>query len=100
MVRALSNTYMQLSRTNEAAELQQQILQACIKWPGSKNPITLKVLNTLGSLRYFKDALRFGREALDGMSRTLGTDNEDTLRTMESVGRAHARYFRFQEARH
>ncbi len=33
------------------------------------------------------------------MSRTLGTDNEDTLRAMENVGLVHTRYFRFQEAR-
>lgn len=95
---------MQLSCTNEAAELQEHILQACIKSLGPENPKILKVLNTLGSLSYLQgrlqDALRFGREALDGVSRTLGTDNEDTLQAMENVGRVHARDFRFQEVRH
>lgn len=79
------------------------MLQACAESLGSEHPKTLKVLDTLGSIRLFqgrfKDALRFGQEALDGMSRTLGTDNEDTLRAMENVGLVHTRYFRFQEAR-
>lgn len=103
IVLALAGTYWQQTRGNEAAELQDQVLQACITSLGPDHQKTLKAMDTLGGSRCYqgryKEALALHEQALEGMTRTLGADHEDTLRATDNLGRVHYRYFRFDVAR-
>ena len=49
---ALSGTYWQLGRGNEAADLQQKVLEACITFRGNDDLKTLKVMDTLRVSRW------------------------------------------------
>ncbi|KAL9103669.1 MAG: hypothetical protein Q9187_008982 [Circinaria calcarea] len=103
IVLALAGTYWQQTRGNEAAELQDQVLQACITSFGPDHQKTLKAMDTLGGSRCYqgryKEALMLHEKALEGMTRNLGADHEDTLRATDNLGRVHYRYFRFDVAK-
>lgn len=100
---ALSGTHFNQTRFNAAAELQDQVLQACFNSLGPDHPKTLKVMDTLGATRCqqgrFKEALELHKVALEGMTKTIGPNSEDTLLALDNLGRILWRYFRFDEAR-
>lgn len=99
----LSATYWNQTRVNEAADLQDQVYQACVKSYGPNNPKTLKVMDTLGSSRCyqgrFKESLELHSKAIKGMEETEQVDKEDYYVALCNLGRINWRYFRFEEAK-
>ena len=100
---ALSVTYWQLGKGNEAAELQSQVLEAHIRSFGEEHADTLKVMDVLGESHWqqgkFTKSFEFHERAFDGMKRVLGSDHENTLKAADNLGRAHATFWRMKEAR-
>lgn len=100
---ALSGTYWQLGQGNEAADLQNQVLQAHITLSGEEHPDTLKVMDVLGESRWqqgqFTRSLELHERAFNGFSRILGLDHENTLKAADNLGRAHATFWRMEKAR-
>ena len=100
---ALSGTHWQLSEGNEAAQLQSEVLQAHISLFGEEHPETLKVMDILGESRWqqgqFTNSLKLHERAFDGMTRKLGPDHENTLKAADNLGRAHATFWRMDQAR-
>ncbi|KAL8729496.1 MAG: hypothetical protein Q9181_004988 [Wetmoreana brouardii] len=99
----LAVTYSLQMRNNKAAELQEEVYQACKVHLGPNHPETLKVMNTLGASRRFqgrfKEARELLEEAIEAMSTTLGPENEETLLAMDNLGRLMWMYLQYPEAR-
>lgn len=60
-------------------------------------------MDTLGASRCFqgrfKEAKELHEKAIDGMTRTLGPEHEDTLVAVDNLGRVMWRYFCYDEAK-
>ncbi|KAI9042410.1 uncharacterized protein KD926_005488 [Aspergillus affinis] len=82
---ALAGTLWQQSRTNEAAELQSQVLETCLRTLRPDHPQTLKVMDCLGHSRRQQDAKRQQTEAVAGLRRLLGAADLRTLSAMEGL---------------
>ncbi|KAL8942140.1 MAG: hypothetical protein Q9216_001825 [Gyalolechia sp. 2 TL-2023] len=99
----LAGTYGLQMRTNAAAKLQEEVLEACTAHLGPKDPETLKVMNTLGTSRRFQGRFREGRQlletAIDGMTEILGAEHEDTLQAMDDLGQLEWMYLNYAQAR-
>lgn len=99
----LAGTYGLLMRTNRAAELQEEVLEACKTYLGPKDPETLKVMSTLGSTRRWQGRFREGRQLLEktieGMTEILGVQHEDTLQAMDDLGQLEWMYLNYARAR-
>ncbi|KAL8716875.1 MAG: hypothetical protein Q9225_005835 [Loekoesia sp. 1 TL-2023] len=99
----LAGTYGLQMRTNKAAELQQEVLEACKTHLGPNYPETLKVMNTLGASRRFQGRFKESRalleKAIKGMTDTLGLEHEDTLQAMDDLGRLMWMYLDYSKAR-
>ena len=97
----LSRTY-QLTKGDEAANLQQCVLDACVRFRGEADLKTLKVMDILGSSRWqqgrIPEACAMHEKAVDGLKKVLGEDHVDTLRAMGNLGRAVGKDFRFSKA--
>ena len=100
---ALSVTCWQLGQGNEAAELQNQVLQAYTTSFGEDHPDTLKVMDVLGESRWqqgqFTKSLELHERAFNGLTSKLGPDHENTLKAADNLGRAHATFWRMERAR-
>ena len=100
---ALSGTKWHLSRGNEAAELQDQVLRVYSISLGEDHPQTLKVMDVLGESRRqqgrYSDSEKLHERALRGMTEVLGRDHEDTLKAMDNLGRVHGSLWRTEKAK-
>lgn len=92
----------QLTKGDEAANLQQRVLEVCIRVHGDKDLKTLRVMNMLGLSRWqqgrIPEARRLHQAAVDGLKKVLGEKNADTLRAMGNLGRAVGKDFQFTKA--
>lgn len=97
----LSRTY-QLTKGDEAADLQQRVLDVCIKVRGENDLKTLRVMDILGSSRWQQgrvpEARKIHQTAVDGLKKVLGNEHVDTLRAMGNLGRAVGKDFQFTKA--
>jgi Tetratricopeptide repeat len=78
-------------------------LQACMNSLGPDHSRTRKMMDTLGLSRSFqgrfREALELHETALEGMSKTLGGNHEDTLLTLDHLGRTMLNHFRCDDAK-
>ena len=101
---ALAGSLMYQTRSKEAAQLQKQALQACIKVYGSDNLKTLTVMDMLGISYvhggHYKEALNLFNEAIDKLTRVKGGDDEEILRfrCMDHLGRLKWMYLLHEES--
>jgi tetratricopeptide (TPR) repeat protein len=100
---ALAGTLWQQSRSNEAADLQEQVLQGCLRTLGPEHLRTLKVMDALGEGRRQQGRLResidLHQSALDGMkTKLLGTDPA-MFHALDHLGITLWYCFRFEEAK-
>ncbi|KAL9614861.1 MAG: hypothetical protein Q9167_000694 [Letrouitia subvulpina] len=99
----LAGTHGLQMRTNKAAELQQEVFEACKDYLGPNHPETLKVMNTLGASRRFQGRFSESRalleKAIAGMTTTLGPEHEDTLQATDDLGRLMWMYNDYPKAR-
>ena len=97
----LSRTY-QLTRGDDAADLQQRVLDVCIAVRGKDDLKTLKVMDILGSSRWqqgrVQEALKLHKTAVAGLRKVLGDNNIDTLKATGNLGRVVGRNFQFTKA--
>ncbi|KAL9133356.1 MAG: hypothetical protein Q9175_005466 [Cornicularia normoerica] len=97
----LSSTYWQLTRIQEAADLQQRVLEACIKVRGKDDLKTIKIMDAYGSSRWqqgrIPEARKIHETAVEGFKNLLGENHVDTLRAMGNLGRAIGKDFSFTE---
>ncbi|MCJ1366415.1 hypothetical protein MMC16_005543 [Acarospora aff. strigata] len=100
---ALSATYWQQARANEAADLQDEVFQACEKSLGPDHPTTLKVMDTLGTSRSlqgrYQEAEKLHRQAIEGMTKAKGAEHEDTLLAVDHLGAVMLWFFRYEEVK-
>ena len=98
----LSSTYWRLVKGEEAADLQKQVLMACIRVRGKDDLKTLKVMDAYGSSRWLQgrvlEARQIHTEAVEGLQKALGKNHVDTLRAMGNLGRAIGKDFEFTKA--
>ncbi|KAK4695324.1 hypothetical protein P7C71_g2413, partial [Lecanoromycetidae sp. Uapishka_2] len=91
-----------MARGEEAAELQQQALEACTNLRGKNDLKTLKIMDYYGSSRWqqgrIPEARRIHETAVEGLRKVLGDDHVDTLRAMGNLGRAVGKDFKFTAA--
>jgi tetratricopeptide (TPR) repeat protein len=94
---ALAGTYWNQGRGDEAADLQDEVLQACITSVGRDDHETLMVMDTLGQTRWQQgrcsDARALQQQAVDGLTKLKGRDHEDTLTAMDNLGRTIAKFY-------
>ncbi|KAI2833277.1 hypothetical protein CBS133816_642 [Aspergillus niger] len=94
---ALAQTHWNQGRGDEAAQLQQTVLQACITSLGPNAHETLMAKDLLGQTRWQEGRYTHARtlqlEAVDGLIKLKGIDNEDTLTAMGSLGRTMAKFY-------
>ena len=99
----LAATYWHQTRTNKAAQLQEEVLKACESLLGPDHYQTLKDMDTLGASRCFQGRFRESRQlherAITGMNKLLGPTHEDTLIAMDNLGKVVWRYFEYDEAK-
>ena len=92
---ALAETYWQLGRGHDAANLQERVLQVCDRSLGTMADRSLEVADKLGVSRWqqgrFKEALALHTRALNGMTENLGSEHPDALRAVDHLGRIHFR---------
>jgi tetratricopeptide (TPR) repeat protein len=102
IVLALSGSLMNQTRANEAADLQNQALGACINIHGPEHTKTLMVMSMLAtSYVYggrFQAAMDLYEEAIEKLTQTKGIGDEDTLRAIDGLGRLMMRYQRHADA--
>ena len=99
----LSITYALQTRTNEALDLQRQVLNSCMNLFGADHPRTLKAKDTLGYACLLEGRLNEARklqeEAVDRMTNVLGANHEDTLVAVDHLGDVMSRYFDFEKSK-
>lgn len=99
----LAGTYGLQMRTNKAAELQEEVLEACKTYLGTKDPETLKAMSILGSTRRWQGRFREGRQILqttiEGMTEIIGPEHQDTLQAMDDLGQLEWMYLNYARAR-
>jgi tetratricopeptide (TPR) repeat protein len=100
---ALSGTLWQQSRTNEAAQLQNQVLQVCLKSLGPDHPRTLKVMDILGESRRqqgrFTESLELHGKAIHGMKLRLPETDPAVFHALDHLGLTLWYCFRFEDAK-
>ncbi|MCJ1283494.1 hypothetical protein MMC26_002824 [Xylographa opegraphella] len=101
---ALAQTYWLRGKYDDAAKLQEQVLNACKNTPGVERERILAIMITLASTYSAQGRNKEGLEilsdsAVDEYSGLLGTDHDEVLRAYDMLGRLHQRYFRWQEAK-
>ncbi|KAH8821918.1 hypothetical protein F5884DRAFT_746205 [Xylogone sp. PMI_703] len=100
---ALSGTLWRLSRHNEAADLQYQLLQVCIKSLGQDHPKTLQIMDSLGVSRRgqgrFAESLELHREAIRRMESKLPEDDPAVFHAMAHLGETLWFCFKFEDAK-
>ncbi|KAL4813456.1 hypothetical protein BDW67DRAFT_187715 [Aspergillus spinulosporus] len=93
----IAQTYWNQGRGDEAAELQQAVLQACITSLGPNAHETLMAKDLLGQTRWqegrYTHARTLQQEAVDGLIKLKGIDNDDTLMAMGNLGRTKAKFY-------
>src|SRR5271170_1348308 len=98
----LAETYRDLGRTIEAADLQQQVLAAREKILGSEDPDTLTSMNNLAgtyaALGRRKEAADLHVKALEAQQRILGNEHPDILASMNNLAQAYNALGRTKEA--
>ncbi|KAI4268223.1 MAG: hypothetical protein L6R35_006783 [Caloplaca aegaea] len=99
----LAGTYSLQMRTNIAAKLQEEVLDACKTYLGPKDLETLKVMNILGTSRRYQGRFSEGRQllekAIEGLTEVLGPEHEDTLQAMDDLGQLEWMYLNYAQAR-
>jgi tetratricopeptide (TPR) repeat protein len=94
---ALALTYWNQGKGDEAADLQDGVLQACMALLGSNNHETLMTMDLFGQTRWqqgrYNDARMLQKQAVDGLIKLKGYDNEDTLTAMANLGRTVAKFY-------
>ena len=101
---ALAQTYWLRGKYDDAAKLQEQILNACKNSPGVERERILAIMVTLASTYSAQGRNKEGLKILsdsvvDEYTRLLGTDHEEILRAYDMLGRLHQRYFRWAKAK-
>lgn len=94
---ALALTYWNQSRGDEAANLQDTVLKACVASLGPSDHETLMTMDILGQSRWqqgrYSEAKILQREAVDGLKKLRGLKHEDTLSAMGNLGRTLAKFY-------
>ncbi|KAK5110685.1 hypothetical protein LTR85_000746 [Meristemomyces frigidus] len=89
---ALAGTLWHLGRSDDSAQLLEQLVEACNKFCGSNHRETLVTQQKLGESRFLQgrvaDAKALYRLSLAGLERLYGPTDEDTLMVMDSLGGA------------
>jgi hypothetical protein len=98
----VAQTYWELDRSEESADLQQTVLDACLKYRGNDDLKTLKVMDIRGVTRWlqgnFREARRLHGAAVEGLKRVRGHGHANTLRAMGNLGRVIGKNFEFTRA--
>ncbi|KAL3475349.1 hypothetical protein BJX99DRAFT_247569 [Aspergillus californicus] len=94
---ALAQTYWHQGRGDEAAELQDAVLQACMKSLGPDSHETLTVRDILGQTRWqqgrYSEAKVLQERAVEGLIKLKGRESEDVLIAMKNLGRTNCRFY-------
>lgn len=100
---ALSDCLWQQCRVNEAADLQEQVLQGNLKILGPVHPRTLRLMDKLGESRRqqgrLAESIELLTKAMDGMKTQLPDTDPATYHVLEQLGSTLRTCFRFEDAR-
>ena len=100
---ALAATLRQECRANEAADLQDQVLQVCLRTLGPDHPQTLKVMNALGQSRLQQgqlgESIRLHKLAIEGMKTKIFESDPAMFHALEQLGNTLWYCFLFEEAK-
>ncbi|CZR65197.1 uncharacterized protein PAC_15097 [Phialocephala subalpina] len=99
---ALAGTLLLQSQSNEAANLQELVLQGCLGTLGPEHPRTLKVMDALGEGRgqqgRLQESIDLHQKAIDGMRTHLPETDPAIFHALERLGITLWYCFRFEEA--
>lgn len=99
---ALAVTLWLQSRSNDSADLQDQVLQGCLRSLGPSHPRTLKVMDALGESRRqqgrLKESIELHEQAIAGMTAHLPEDDPALFHARDHFGVTLWYCFRFEEA--
>lgn len=99
----VSDCLWQQCRVNEAADLQEQILQRNLKALGSDHPRTLRIMDKLGESRRqqgrFAESIELLTKAMHGMKSPLPNSDPAIYHVLEQLGITMRSCFRFEDAR-
>ena len=94
---ALALTYWSQGRSDEAADLQNSVLQACLSYLGPENVETLMTMDLLGQTLWqqgrYSQAKILQKRAVEGLARLKGLHHEVTLSAMGGLGRTLAKFY-------
>ena len=101
---ALAQTYWLRGKYDDAAKLQEQVLNACKNFPWVGREKILAIMVTLASTYSAQGRIKEGlkilsESAVDEYARLLGTEHEEILRAYDMLGRLHQRKFRWSKAK-
>ncbi|MCJ1317704.1 hypothetical protein MMC15_003030 [Xylographa vitiligo] len=101
---ALARTYWLRAKYDDAAKLQEQVLNACKNFPWVGREKILAIMVTLASTYSAQGRIKEGLKilsdsAVDEYARLLGTEHEEILRAYDMLGRLHQRKFRWSKAK-
>ena len=99
----LALTYRQQGRMNEAAKLQEEVLQKSKEILGDDHPSTLTSMNNLASMMYrqqgrLDEAANLEEEVLQKRKEILGDDHPGTLTSMNNLAETYQQQRRMNEA--
>jgi tetratricopeptide (TPR) repeat protein len=85
----LASTYWHQGKLQDAADLQESVLEAMRRTLGEEHPDTLKSMSNLASTYWkqgkLQDAADLHESVLEAMRRTLGEEHPDTLTSMNNL---------------
>jgi tetratricopeptide (TPR) repeat protein len=94
---ALSGTLFNLGQSDDAAALQEQVLEACMLHKGPDHYETYAAKRTLGECRRLQgritDATKLLEEAVAGLSRHHGDHHEETLNAIDSLAQTVSMFY-------
>ena len=103
VILAVSDCLWQQCRVNDAAELQEQVLNDNLRNLGPNHPRTLRIMDMLGENRRqqgrFAESIELLTKALDGMRAQLPDTDPATYHALEQLGITLRACFRFEDAR-
>jgi hypothetical protein len=102
-LRLRCDSLWQQCRVNDAADLQEQILQGNLKALGPHHPRTLRLMDKLGESRRqqgrLAESIELLTNAVDGIKAQLPDTDPATYHTLEQLGVTLRACFRFEDAR-
>ena len=103
VILAVSDCLWQQCRVNDAADLQEQVLNDNLRNLGPSHPRTLRIMDRLGESRRqqgrFAESIELLTKASDGMKTQLPDTDPATYHALEQLGITLRACFRFEDAR-